>query len=298
MGASHIQSNKKKTDPIKLPVPENRKKMYCKKCGQFFDNKEEHIKTKSAHQDSCFPLPNFFFEKLEKYEFTKFIGSATFTSVFEVKLDNKKFALKWINMNLAFTDEDAKKKLELLEETKKKSEEEIKKFKTLNNDNILKISDYFWATETDFLIIMEFGKTMVTKESADKEKKAEWFFQICQVVQYLHKNEIIHKKLNPHNILLTENHKIVVCDIGGSQKLLAFELEKTFLPADKYLPPEVKKQIAEKDDDIKFTKGTDIWALGIIYHMMLTKNINPMEKNDGKIDPSITNESDLVLLNR
>lgn len=285
-----------KKEPLVFSVQDNTKKFYCKKCGQFFDKKEadEHKKAKQTH--NCLQLPDFFFPYLENYEFTKFIGSGVFTSVFELKTDNQKKALKWIDLKLAFDGPEYENTL--FAKTKNKSEIEIKKIKEMKNANINRIYSHFWATESDLLVIMEFGKAMVTKASLEQsyDRKTEWFFQICQAVEYLHQEGIVHKKLNPHNILLTENDNIIVCDIGGSQKLLPPEIEKTFIPALKYLPPEVITQI-EKEIEPDFTKSTDIWALGIIYHMMLSKNVNPVAgKKVNDFDPSIDNEFDKSLL--
>ena len=299
MGAVASKNIQPKKEPLGTSVQDNKRKFYCKKCGQFFDQKEadEHKKAKQAH--NCSKLPDFFFPYLENYEFIKFIGSGVFTSVFELKADNQKKALKWIDLKLVFDGPEYETtKKELFANTKYKSEIEIKKIKEMKNVNINRIYDHSWATESDLLIIMEFGKAMVTKASLEQsyEKKTEWFFQICQTVEYLHQEGIVHKKLNPHNILLTENDNIIVCDIGGSQKLLPPEIEKTFIPAEKYLPPEVITQI-EAEKEPEFTKSTDIWALGIIYHMMLSKNVNPVAEKKVNFDPAIDNDFDKKLLN-
>lgn len=304
MGVAASQSKMRKPDHQISSVKERKLIGYCQKDGQLFDQNDFDIHKKVNQTHECFQFPEFFFSPLiEKYKFTKFIGYGSFTKVFEIKINSQKRALKWVNLNEAFkgleNEFPEKSQAEMKAETKIKSEKECNLFRALNHDNVLAIYEFFWATESDLIIIMELGKAMVTKESQGQthDKQTQWFFQICQVVKYLHRNNIIHKKLSPHNILVTEDGKIIVGDIGGSQKFLCSDIENLFLLAPKYLPPEITKLINEGKEPI-FTKGTDIWALGIIYHMMLTKNINPVKKNGVIIAPSIVNAHDRTLIER
>ena len=66
------------------------------------------------------------------------------------------------------------------------------------------------------------------------------------------------------------------------------EVENTFIPNTKYLPPEAANFIEEQKQNPELKEDTDIWELGIIYHMMLTKNnIIPYIEKKLKIDSSI-----------
>ena len=178
MGVSQNKANK-------VNVQET-KKFYCKKCGEIFESKENHLKANPKHKEENYhPLPDFPDFKLKKCEITKFIGSGLFTKIF----------------------------------------------------------DYFWASNSDLFIIMQFGKAMVTKESVNKidYEKAEWFFQICQAVKYLHNIGIVHKKLNPHNILITEDEKIIVSDIGGLKNFCLLKLKKHSFPTQNICPQKYQK---------------------------------------------------------
>lgn len=292
MGVRQTKANKINVVQTKASVQE-RKNFYCKKCGQLFESKENHPNPKHEEKNYL-PLPDFPDFQLKKCEITRFIGSGLFTTVFEIKQENQKRALKWIDLKLAFKEyiEDfpSKNKNDLMKEAKDKTKKEIDDLGKLSHDNLVKIFDYFWTSNSDLFIIMQFGKAMVTKESANKicEEKAEWFFQICQVVEYLHNLGIVHKKLNPHNILITEDEKIIVCDIGGSQKFLPSEVENTIIPNTKYLPPEAANLIEKSKQNPELKEETDIWELGIIYHMMLTKNnLIPYIDKKLNIDSSI-----------
>ena len=59
MGVSQIKANKINVVQTKASVQE-RKKFYCKKCGEIFESKENHLNANPKHkEENYFPCPIF-----------------------------------------------------------------------------------------------------------------------------------------------------------------------------------------------------------------------------------------------
>jgi len=75
-------------------------------------------------------------------------------------------------------------------------------------------------TKTDLLIVQEYVSGSSLYELLQKEKKfnekvvLEWARQICNVLDYLHKKNIIHRDIKPANVILTNEGKIKLIDFG------------------------------------------------------------------------------------
>lgn len=98
-------------------------------------------------------------------------------------------------------------------------------------------------------------------------KKLEIFRQVCEAVDYAHKQKIIHRDLKPHNILVTANHVAKVMDFGLAKSLsrtnVNLSSEGQLLGTPKYMSP-------EQADGSKVDHSTDIYSLGVILYEILT----------------------------
>ena len=151
----------------------------------------------------------------------------------------------------------------------------------------------------------------------DQKTAFEYFQQICEGVRHLHIDQkIIHRDLKPGNILLKEN-LVKICDFGEAKRIEKSNITLSDITRGfgtlEYLPPEIFDAIG--DSHKKYNEKTDIWALGIIFHKMLTKNIHPflqgmkfteatkvasiknnLQEKQAKIDPTITDPIFLRIL--
>ena len=90
----------------------------------------------------------------------------------------------------------------------------------------------------------------------------EWADQICDVLDYLHRNGLIYRDMKPSNIMIDRKQ--------GGIKLVDFGIAKVFQRAERgtqigtpgYAPPEQYQGIA--------TPESDIYALGATLHHLLT----------------------------
>jgi serine/threonine protein kinase len=116
-------------------------------------------------------------------------------------------------------------------------------------------------------LVMEFVsgsdlEDLIRREGYIPEARAlQWANQICDVLEYLHRQQIIFRDLKPSNIMI---------DANGNVKLIDFGIARVFQPVQAgtiigtpgYAPPEQYQGHA--------TPQSDIFALGATLHHMLT----------------------------
>ncbi|CAM0952978.1 unnamed protein product [Alopecurus aequalis] len=89
---------------------------------------------------------------------------------------------------------------------------------------------------------------------------------ICQGLQYLHENNIVHLDLKPPNILLDDNMTAKITDFGLSRyfhKDQSRHITKNISGTIGYLAPELR-------DCGEITRGADLYSLGMIIIEILT----------------------------
>ena len=136
-----------------------------------------------------------------------------------------------------------------------------------NHPNLLSLID-FMEDSINFYIFSDYCEkgdlsSYIIKFGHFKEEKAKiLFFQICEGMEYLHKNGIAHRDLKPENILLDKNDNAKICDFGLSIQTND-ELCNTKCGTLVYAPPEIL--LGESYDPFK----GDIWSAGILLYVIL-----------------------------
>ena len=207
---------------------------------------------------------------VKDYEIVSLLGKGAYGAVYKVKKksSSQMFAMKVINLLLGAQSD-------LLS-----IENEAKILSQLNNENIVKLIEYF-KDEQFFYMIMELcdggdlNKLIMQKKNkkelfTEPEVK-QMFFQICKGVEYLHSHKIIHRDLKTMNIFLGKNGQIKIGDFGVSKQLKGNLFAYTVIGTPYYLSPELCMQ---KPYDDK----SDIWSLGVILYEMINLK-KPFECN-------------------
>ena len=227
----------------------------------------------SINDLNTYQLPSNCFSS--HYKILSFLGEGSYGKVFKAReiSTGRVLAVKKIQINNSFTKY-------------KKTIKEINILKNLDHPNIVKFYDFFEEEENIYLM-MEFLEGCTLKQYIQKteiisENNARIIIkQLLTALSYLHYAcDICHRDIKPENIMFKEKNDI------NSLKLLDFGLSLENFESKNYLEncgtlvymaPELLI------NNIKYTKGVDVWSVGIILYMLLMKGKNPFyNRGDSK----------------
>mmetsp|Transcript_34424 Transcript_34424/g.135425 ORF Transcript_34424/g.135425 Transcript_34424/m.135425 type:complete len:422 (-) Transcript_34424:2803-4068(-) len=150
---------------------------------------------------------------------------------------------------------------------------EIEILARVEHENIVQTHDVF-ERKTETYIVMEYMRggelydVIAEADSFSEKISREVLRDILKGIQYLHSNGIVHRDLKPENLLC--NSKIFpplvkIADFGLSAYLGSDrgEMLNTLVGSPGYVAPEILLKIP-------YSKPVDMWAVGVIFHQMLT----------------------------
>ncbi len=199
-----------------------------------------------------------------RYEVLEKIGEGGMAIVYKGKD-------KLLNRNVA---------VKILKEQFSSDTEFVKKFKreataaaSLSNNHIVNIYDVGSDNDINY-IIMEYvsGKTLkqVIKENGKlaPNRAVELSIQIVKALECAHKNNIIHRDIKPHNILVTDDGTAKVTDFGIAKASNSVTITNSnrIMGSAHYFSPE-----QAKGSFVDFR--TDIYSLGIVMYEMVTGRV-------------------------
>jgi len=134
----------------------------------------------------------------------------------------------------------------------------------LSHPNIVNIHDVGTEDEIHYLV-MEFVdgqnlKTIIRNEAPISPKRAVAITrQICDALQHAHNNNIVHRDVKPHNILITADGRAKLTDFGIAREASAATLTytDTVVGSVHYLSPEQAR------GEVAGT-GSDLYSLGVV----------------------------------
>ena len=145
--------------------------------------------------------------------------------------------------------------------------------KRLSHPNVVKGFEYGVA-DGDYFIIMEYVEgiplnELIRRGAMDLSSFRETALGICDAVEYVHREGVIHRDINPKNILIDVARKpaaVKLIDFG-----LALDRKGGFMTPpgfrgynDPYTSPQQKANFNDADE------RDDIYSLGILFYEMLT----------------------------
>lgn len=124
-------------------------------------------------------------------------------------------------------------------------------------------------------------------------------FDIYSGIEYLHKNEVIHRDLKPQNILYktTPSLKMKIGDFGLSKIL---QTTKSFSSSDTVMHSRVgtkcwkAPELLANDGQSKYSKESDIFSCGLLFHYSLSRRKHPfhdLKESPGQMGSPNTNEN-------
>ncbi|WP_176533028.1 protein kinase domain-containing protein [Priestia megaterium] len=146
---------------------------------------------------------------------------------------------------------------------------------------VLKVFEFF---EGENQFSMELAQSnlrdFLTQQSLNVKQKIKLIYKLIDIIDELHKREIIHRDLHPGNILFV-NNKMKVADFGFAKKLDEVHSHKTMQTAaiGVYAFTSPEQQLNLKNA----TKKSDIFAIGKIINYVFTEDPNNSNHDLGSI---------------
>ncbi|HET7780125.1 MAG TPA: serine/threonine-protein kinase, partial [Rudaea sp.] len=110
------------------------------------------------------------------------------------------------------------------------------------------------------------------------DARLKLFLRVCDAVAYAHRNLIVHRDLKPSNILVTSEGVLKLLDFGIA-KFLDESADATRTELRRMTPGYAAP---EQSGDGPITTATDVYALGVILHELLTGS-RPARRSDGTL---------------
>jgi len=218
------------------------------------------------------------------------LGYGSFATVYKAATkEGKVYAVKWLN------------KVGMSEKEQALQKDEVMYMKILGeHKNIIRLYDVIETSDSLFLIL-EFCTTDLYELITQSEKQLDtplikrYFNEICDGVKHCHSNHIYHRDLKPENILLSDDDHCKISDFGlccfdewtndfncGSLRYMSPECienedEDEYDDEDDYDDEYdddsddnyYRRRKHEKDGLECNSKGSDVWALGVILINMI-----------------------------
>ncbi|MHB8792991.1 MAG: Stk1 family PASTA domain-containing Ser/Thr kinase [Thermoleophilia bacterium] len=143
----------------------------------------------------------------------------------------------------------------------------------LNHPHIVSIYDRGEA-EDSYYIAMEYLEGRSLKDVINEEgplepaRSIDYAEQMLRALQFAHENNVIHRDIKPHNIVINDRGQLKVTDFGIARAGSSPSVTETgsIIGTAQYLSPEQAKGKAVE-------QSSDLYSLGIVLYEMLTGRV-------------------------
>jgi len=199
----------------------------------------------------------------DRYRVIRHIGRGAFGVVLLVEdmMVHEEIVLKFITPQLT-SNEDTIKRFVL----------EMKYARKITHENVIRIYDFItfgnsYAMSMEYFDAHSLASELKTGTPIETDRSLRILRDICLGMTVTHKGSLVHRDLNPSNILIDDDDLVKIVDFGLAAAAREGEsrLTKTgiILGTPTYMAP---KQVKGQKVDAK----TDIYSLGIIMYEMFT----------------------------
>jgi predicted Ser/Thr protein kinase len=140
----------------------------------------------------------------------------------------------------------------------------------LSHRNIVDIKDYGYTEQGTLFLVMEYvdGQSLekhMNHGGVPSSRRRQFIAELCEAVDYLHRNNVIHLDLKPSNILIDPDKHVRLIDFGLAQHLIASHNIRPRGHTAAYASPE---QLGESAEPIG--PQSDIYSLGMLIWYLLS----------------------------
>jgi serine/threonine protein kinase len=153
----------------------------------------------------------------------------------------------------------------------RKFEGERQLLASLNHHHIIRLLDGGVSSEGAPYLIEEYVEGQAIDRHCDERKlslaaRIRMFLQVCDAVDYAHRNLIVHRDLKPGNILVNGDGDVKLLDFGTAT-LLAGQADPTVTRVRACTPRYASPEQLRGEH---LTTATDIYSLGVVLYELLT----------------------------
>ena len=199
-----------------------------------------------------------------RYTLLEKIGGGGMAVVYKSKdtLLNRFVAIKVLRVEFS-TDEEFVKRFNV----------EAQSVASLSHPNVVSIYDVGFQSNIHY-IVMEYVDGLTLKEYINKNGALDWqeaikiSIQICSAIEHAHKNNIVHRDIKPHNILMTKEGIAKVTDFGIARAVTSSTITMvgSTIGSVHYFSPEQARGGFIDDK-------SDLYSLGIVMYEMVTGRV-------------------------
>jgi eukaryotic-like serine/threonine-protein kinase len=196
-----------------------------------------------------------------RYEIISRIGGGGMALVYKAHdvLLNRKVAVKVLRQQFVHDEEFIRR-----------FRREAQSAASLSHPNVVSIYDVGREDDIHF-IVMEYvegsnlNEIIHERAPLQPEEAVHIAAQICDALVSAHQNQIIHRDIKPHNILIGKNGRVKVTDFGIARAVTASTITQTgsVVGSVHYFSPEHAKGTSTGEK-------SDLYSLGIVLYQMLT----------------------------
>ncbi|XP_018329338.1 calcium/calmodulin-dependent protein kinase kinase 2 [Agrilus planipennis] len=153
---------------------------------------------------------------------------------------------------------------------------EIAVLKKLDHPNVVKLVEVLDDPEEDHLYLvfelLEQGQVMEvpTTQPLSEDQAWTYFRDVIQGIEYLHYQRIIHRDIKPANLLISENGRVQIADLGVCDE---FNGSDAYLSSTVGTPAFTAPEALGDHKDSFSGKAADIWSMGITLFAFVYGNV-------------------------